>query len=105
MQTATRSPNYLSRNHYSYCFRMKVPKDLWGILTKKELRYSLKTGNLSKAKPMARFIAGNIQLVFRRIRKGEVETMNITAEQVIQYFPCMTVSLFIMVLNRNSKTA
>lgn len=77
MQTATRSPNYLSRNSYSYCFRIKIPQDLKAIVTKKELRYSLKTGSLSEAKIKARFMAGQFQLLFKKIRH-----MDLTKEQV-----------------------
>jgi hypothetical protein len=59
---------------------MKIPKDLQAALSKKELKYSLKTGNLSKAKAMARLLAGQIQLLFRKIRRG----MNLTNDQILQ---------------------
>ena len=52
------SPSYLVKDLYSYYFRIKTPKDLLIIISRKELRYSLKTGNLSKAKTMARLLAG-----------------------------------------------
>ena len=64
------SPSYLVRNPYSYCFRMKVPKDLHKFVGKKELRYSLKTGYVGVAKQKARFVAGQVQLIFRFLRKG-----------------------------------
>ncbi len=73
------SASYLSKNPYSYCFRIKIPKDLLTTISRKELRYSLKTGNLSKAKTMARLLAGQIQLLFRKIRRG----MNLTNEQIL----------------------
>jgi hypothetical protein len=34
MKPTIGSPSYLVRNPYSYCFRMKVPKDLQGIVGK-----------------------------------------------------------------------
>ncbi len=77
--SSTFSPTYLIRNQYSYCFRITVPKDLQTTISRKELRYSLKTGNLSKAKTMARLLAGQIQLLFRKIRRG----MNLTNEQIL----------------------
>ena len=46
MKTSFKSPNYLIRNPYSYCFRMIVPKDLRNVVGKSELRYTLKTGYL-----------------------------------------------------------
>ena len=65
-----RSPAYLSRNQHSYCLRLKVPNDLQCYLNKKELRYSLKTGYLGVAKNRARFIGGNIQMLFKALRRG-----------------------------------
>jgi len=79
MKAATRSPSYLSRTPYSYCFRIKIPKDLQVTITRKELRYSLKTGNLSKAKDKARLLAGQVQLLFRKLRRG----MNLTNDQIL----------------------
>jgi len=68
-----KSPAYLIRNPYTYCFRMRVPKDLQPYVGKKELRYSLKTGYLGLAKQKARLLAGNIQYLFRYLRdKGHI---------------------------------
>lgn len=64
-----RSPAYLSRNKHGYCFRIKVPDDIKSYVGKKELRYSLKTGYLGVAKTRARFIAGNVQMLFGAIRQ------------------------------------
>ena len=71
------SPSYLVKNPYSFCFRMKIPKELQGIVCKKELRYSLGTGILSDAKTKARYLAGQFQLLFRYIQH-----MSLTAEQI-----------------------
>ena len=57
----SRSPSYLVKNPFSFCFRINVPKDLQAYVGRKELRYSLKTGYLSDAKHKARIIAGQIQ--------------------------------------------
>jgi len=87
--SCTRSPSYLVRTPYSYCFRMKVPPDLQACVGRKELRYSLKTGSLSDAKYKARLIAGLVQWLFRKLKhinnkillNGRI-TMELTASQV-----------------------
>ena len=56
MTPLKRSPHYLVRNPYSYCFRVYVPKDLQRLLGKKELRYSLKTGYVGIARVKAQLI-------------------------------------------------
>ncbi len=76
------SPSYLVRNPYSYCFRIKIPKDLQATVSKKELRYSLGTGNLSAAKNKARYLAGQFQLLFRDIQGGCLNHMKFTKEQI-----------------------
>jgi len=43
MPPITKSPSYLIRNQYFYCFRMNAPVDLQKVMGKKELRYSLHT--------------------------------------------------------------
>ena len=60
MKTSTKSPSYIVRNAYSYCFRMNVPQDLHRLVGKKELRYSLKTGYLGVAKQKARYLTGQV---------------------------------------------
>jgi hypothetical protein len=78
----SRSPSYLVRNPYSYCFRMFVPKDLQAYIGRSELRYSLKTGNLGKAKYKARIIAGQVQRVFKFLRKGNTAFMKLSDKQI-----------------------
>lgn len=70
MNPHSKCPSYLIRNPYSYCFRMIVSRDLQKVVGKTELRYSLKTGYLSVAKYKARFLAGQVQLIFNYLRKG-----------------------------------
>ena len=67
-KSLSKSPSYLIRNPYSYCFRLKVPLDLRERIGKKELRYSLRTGSLSEAKYRARYLAGRIQWLFKSVR-------------------------------------
>jgi hypothetical protein len=50
---------------------MVVPKDLQKLVGKKEMRYSLKTGYLGVVKNKARFLAGQVQLIFNSLRRGD----------------------------------
>jgi integrase len=70
MKPSSRSPAYIVRNLYSYCFRLNVPVDLQRFVGKREIRYSLKTGFLGVAKARARNLAASIQLLFGTLRKG-----------------------------------
>ena len=78
----SRSPSYLVRNSYSYCFRMKVPQELQLYFGKKELRYSLKTGYLGAAKCKARILAGQVLLIFRTLRKGNDALKDLPDEKI-----------------------
>ena len=59
--TRRTSPTYLVRTPYSYCFRYTIPQDLREVVGKSEIRYSLKTGYIGKAKVMVLQLAGRIQ--------------------------------------------
>ena len=78
----SRSPSYLVRNPYTYCFRMCVPKDIQRYIGKKQLRYSLRTGYLGVAKVKARIIAGQVQLIFKFLRKGNLALMKLLDNQI-----------------------
>ena len=78
----SKSPSYIVRNTYSYCFRLIVPSDLYRFVGKKELRYSLKTGYIGIAKTKARILAGQVQLLFRFLRKGERQLSQIPEEKI-----------------------
>ncbi len=78
----SRSPSYLVRNPYSYCFRMFVPKDLQPYIGRKELRYPLKTGYLATAKYKARFMAGQVQRLFKFLRKGNTALKKLSDNQI-----------------------
>ena len=82
MRPITKSFSYLIRNPYSYCFRLIVPKDLQKFVGKKELRYSLKTGYIGVAKQKSRFLAGQLQLIFRYLRKGGAILSRLTDDQI-----------------------
>ncbi len=82
MNVTTKSPNYLVRNPYSYCFRLVVPKDLQPFVGKKELRYSLKTGYIGLAKQKSRFLAGHVQMIFRYLRKDHTTLRELSKTQI-----------------------
>lgn len=56
---------------------MVIPQDLQPVIGKKELRYSLKTGHLSKAKSMARLLAGICQMIFRSLRNDDMKKLKL----------------------------
>jgi len=76
------SPSYLIRNQYSYCFRMNVPKDLQPYLSRKELRYSLRTGYVGLAKHKARYLAVQVQILFKSLRKGGLALKSLSDDRV-----------------------
>lgn len=51
-------------------------------MPKKELRYTLKTGDLSAAKAKARLMAGRVQLLYRDIREEFLVKMNLSDVQL-----------------------
>lgn len=61
---------------------MFVPKDLQRYVGRKELRYSLKTGYLAIAKYKARIMAGQVQRVFKFLRKGNTAFMKLSEKQI-----------------------
>lgn len=66
-------PSYLSWSGYSYLFRIAIPAKLQAIIGKKELKYSLKSGSLSRAKRRSVIIAGkgiSFSRSHRRIASG-----------------------------------
>jgi integrase len=67
-----RSPSYLIRNPYSYCFRIIVPEDLRDIVARREIRLSLRTGRLSEAKQMAGLMGRLFKQLFTQIRNNRV---------------------------------
>ena len=70
MKSITRTaPTYLVRTPYSYCFRYSIPKDLHSIVGKKEIRYSLKTGYIGKAKTMSFQLAAKVQNLCAELRE------------------------------------
>ncbi len=69
MKAATsKAPTYLVRTPYSYCFRYRISPDLQDVVGRKEIRYSLKTGYIGRAKIMAFRLAGLIQRLCADLR-------------------------------------
>jgi hypothetical protein len=66
------SPSSLVINPYTYSFCVNVPKGLPSYIGIKELRYSLKTSDIAKSKNKARFTSGQVQSLFKFLRKGAV---------------------------------
>jgi hypothetical protein len=60
---------------------MNVPRDLQRLVGKKELRYSLKTGYLGIAKQKSRYLAGQVQFIFKVLRKGDIMA-NLSDDQI-----------------------
>ena len=82
MQTTPANPTrsaatYLVRTPYSYCFRYTVPSDLQGVVGRKELRYSLRTGYLGQAKTKSRFLAVKVHKLFQELRERIASDMPI----------------------------
>ena len=69
---------YLLRLPSSYYFRFHVPVELQNTIGKKELRYSLRTGAISEAKPRARLLAGKIQSLFRKLKGQTMSNEELT---------------------------
>jgi integrase len=61
---------------------MFVPKDLQPYIGRKELRYSLRTGYLGVAKHKARLIAGQVQLIFKFLRRGNKALEKLSDTQI-----------------------
>ena len=78
----TRSPSYIAQNQFGFCFRMHIPRNLQNRMGKKELRLSLKTGNLSKAKARGRCLAGSIQLLFNEFSRENLFLKKLTPKRV-----------------------
>jgi hypothetical protein len=86
MKPKNGTPGYLVRNPFSYCFRIKVPKDLQKFVGRKELRYTLKMSCVGVAKQKARFVAGQVQLIFKFLRKGGAFWQNFRRKQYRNWF-------------------
>ena len=82
VKASLRSPSYLSKNDFGWCFRIRIPSDLDSVIGKKTLRFSLKTGRLGQAKVRARYLAGNIQMLFRALRRRNPQLKKLTPELV-----------------------
>jgi integrase len=88
MSLLRKSPHYLIRNRYSYCFRMIVPRDLQQLVGKKELRYSLKTGYVGVARVKAQMIAAQVHQIFACLRSGRkmVDLSDEKIQELVQQY-------------------
>ena len=82
MTPLKRSPHYLVRTAYSYCFRASVPKDLQRLVGRRELRYSLKTGYVGGARIKAQIIAGRVHQIFECLRRSGRKLSDLTDERI-----------------------
>jgi transcriptional regulator of NAD metabolism len=82
MTPLKRSPHYLVRTAYSYCFRASVPKDLQRLVGRRELRYSLKTGYVGVARIKAQIIAGRVHQIFECLRRSGRKLSDLTDERI-----------------------
>jgi integrase len=82
MKSLARSPHHLVRNPHSYCFRVNVPRDLQGVIGKRELRYSLRTGYIGVARVKAQLIAAQVHRIFECLRKGGRRLADLTDEKI-----------------------
>ena len=82
MKAIRRSSNYLSRNSYSYFFRMRVPGDLQVKIERKELRCSLKTAYIGEARSKAMLIAGVLKTIFKQLRTRRSRMKELSNEKV-----------------------
>lgn len=83
MKSPTLSPSYLTRNQYSYYFRMRVPQDMRHLFQKTELHWSLETGYLGQAKSKTRLLAGLVQKLIHHLREQD-NTMNLTEKEIAE---------------------
>ncbi|MFZ0929465.1 MAG: site-specific integrase [Syntrophobacteraceae bacterium] len=78
-------PAHLIQNRYGFCFRIIVPLDLRRIVGRRELRYSLKTGNVREAKNRSVLVAASIKQYFEEIRDGMEQKIPVS-EKVKAFF-------------------
>jgi hypothetical protein len=83
MPITSRSPSYLTRNAYSYYFRINVPCDLRLYVGKRELQYTLKTSYIGIAKHKARYLASQVHILFSYLRSNHPIMSKLTKEQIL----------------------
>jgi hypothetical protein len=83
--TRPKGTTYLVRNQHSYCFRYQIPPELQKIVGKKEIRYSLRTGYIGRAKAMSAEIAVKVKRLMNDLRREtEGGNMELPQDQVNQ---------------------
>jgi hypothetical protein len=74
--------NYLVKTDSGFCFRLRVPPDLQDVVGKIELRYTLGTGSVRRARPIAKALARGLWELFKQLRKGDSKLTDLTNEQI-----------------------
>jgi len=87
-EAETINPSYLVRQNSSLCFRIRIPSDLQEIIGRNELRYSLRTGSIGEAKYLARRTAGQVQWIFRRLRKEKQMILKGSSDHRTHQYQC-----------------
>ncbi len=83
MTTSVAKPSsYLFKNGQIYYFRVSIPHDLRDNFGKTEIRYSLRTGYLRKARVSSRGLASKVHNLITELRKGVGPMSELTAEQI-----------------------
>lgn len=77
-----RLPSYLTTNGYHFCFKMRVPHDLIKTIGRAEVKFSLKTESVIKARSKALSPAGNYRQMFKWVK--DQRGMGTLTEQEIQ---------------------
>jgi integrase len=76
------SGSYLVRHKYGYYFRIAVPKDLRPVVGLKEIRYSLRTYDGRRARPIARRMADFVHQLFDELRRGGIAVAGLSSEDI-----------------------
>jgi len=58
---------HLSKESYGYCYRIRVPLQIQSVVGLTEIKYSLKTGSIRKAKQKAKQISANVKHLFKTL--------------------------------------
>lgn len=75
-------PTYLVHLPHSYCFRLVVPPRYRPAIGLRELKFSLNTGALSKAKFRAKSIAAYVHHLFKQLDAGASQVQTLAPEQL-----------------------
>jgi len=69
---------HLSKESYGYCYRIRVPLKIQSVVGLTEIKYSLKTGSIRKAKQKAKQISANVIHLFKKLSQQQQQKANKT---------------------------